>query len=175
MPNPSPFGANSFGVTSPGLDYTDPALANNSTMTYMGTCIVAAGNIVGRIQSWNPEGAYNRDGEHVYELSKVTIGLPIDYVPGKSTGFTVSYAKTEAWGQEFELALGFGSVFQTLSDQTRPFTIQEYLFKGVDPYRVFQLSGCWLKTKNPEAWTADGNYVYKISGSIAYVSRIRVL
>ena len=64
-------------------------------MSYHGAAIVVNNAIVGRIQSWHPEGAYNRDGEHVYELSNVTIGLPVDYVPGKSTGFTVSFARTE--------------------------------------------------------------------------------
>ena len=174
MPNPSPFASNSFGVQSAALDYTDPA-ASVSTLTYHGACICVGGNIVGRINSWQPEGAYNRDGEHVYELSKVTIGKPVDYVPGKATGFTVSFARTEVWNQEFELALGFANVFETLIDQTRPFVVQEYLYQGTSPYRVIQYNGCWLKTKNPEAWTSDGNYIHKITGQLAYVSRLKTM
>jgi len=172
MPNPSPFATNAFGVQSATLDFTDPGAP--TTMTYHGAALVVAGNIVGRINSWQPEGAYNRDGEHVYELSKVTIGKPVDYVPGKATGFTVSFARTEVWNEELELTLGYSSVFSDLTDQTRPFVIQEFLYKGTDPYRVYQYSGCWLKTKNPDAWTADGNYIHKITGQLAYVSRIRV-
>ena len=173
MPNPSPFGTNNFGVTSQPLDYADPQAP--STMSYHGAAIVVNGNIVGRIQSWNPEGAYNRDGEHVYELSRVSIGKPVDYVPGKITGMTVSYARTEVWGQEFELTLGFPTVWADLTDQTRPWITQEFLFKGQDPYRVYQYNGCWMKAKNPEAWASDGNYIFKISGQLAYVSRVRVL
>jgi len=173
MPNPSPFGTNNYGVSSQTLDYTD--VQAPQTMSYHGAAICVQGNIVGRIQSWNPEGAYNRDGEHVYELSRVTIGKPVDYVPGKITGLTVSFARTEVWGQELELALGFNSVWADLTDQTRPFIVQEFLFKGNDPYRIYQHNGCWMKTKNPEGWTADGNYIFKVSGQLAYVSRIRVL
>lgn len=173
MPNPSPFGTNAFGVQSPSLDYNDPGAP--TTMSYHGAAIVVQNNLVGRIQSWHPDGAYNRDGEHVYELSKVTMGKPIDLVPGKATGFTVSFARTEVWGQEFERALGYSDVFSDLTDQTRPFVVQEFLYKGSDPYRIYQYSGCWLMSKNQEAWSSDGNYIHKISGQLKYVSRIRVL
>ena len=173
MPNPSPFATNAYGVQSQSIDYSDPGAP--TTMSYHGFALVVNQNIVGRIQSWNPEGAYSRDGEHLYELNKNTAGLPVDYVPGKATGFHVSFSRNEVWGQELELALGYDSVFANLTDQTRPFVGQEFLFKGSDPYRVWQYSGCWFNAKNPEGWTADGNYVYRITGSIAYVSRIRVL
>lgn len=171
MANPSPFGTNGFGVTSQSLDYTDPN--NLQTMSYHGAQIVVNNAIIGRIQSWQPDGAYNRDGEHVYELSRVTIGKPIDYVPGKATGFTVSFTRTEIWNQEFELALGFGSVFADLTDQTSPFTVQEFLYQGQNVYRVWEYRGCWLKAKNPEAWTSDGNYVHRVTGQLAYVARIK--
>lgn len=171
MPNPSPFGTNTYQVQSQSLSYQQ----TGDSMTYHGAAIVVQGNLVGRIQSWQPDGAYNRDGELVYELNKNTIGKPIDYVPGKATGFTISFARVEAWDQEFERALGYSDVFADLTDQTRPFVIQEFLYKGQQPYRVYQYSGCWLRSKNPEAWTSDGNYVHKISGQLAYVSRIKVL
>lgn len=171
MANPSPFGTNGFGVTSSSLDYTDPN--NLQTMSYHGAQIVVNNSIIGRIQSWQPDGAYNRDGEHVYELSRVTIGKPIDYVPGKATGFTVSFTRTEIWNQELELALGFANVFADLTDQTRPFTVQEFLYQGQNVYRVWEYRGCWLKAKNPEAWTADGNYIHRVTGQMAYVARIK--
>ena len=171
MANPSPFGTNGFGVASASLDYTDPN--NLQTMSYHGAQVVVNNAIVGRIQSWQPDGAYNRDGEHIYELSRVTIGKPIDYVPGKATGFTVSFTRTEIWNQELELALGFANVFADLTDQTRPFTVQEFLYQGQNIYRVWEYRGCWLKAKNPEAWTADGNYIHRVTGQMAYVARIK--
>lgn len=169
--NPSAFATNSYQVQSQSLTHQQAG----DSMSYHGACLVVAGNLVGRIQSWQPDGAYNRDGEHVYELNKNTIGKAIDYVPGKATGLTVSFARIEAWGEEFEKALGYSDVFADLTDQTRPFVIQEFLYKGSDPYRIYQYSGCWLKSKNPEAWTSDGNYIHKISGQLAYVSRVKVL
>lgn len=173
MPNPSPFATNAFGVQSSSLDVADPGTP--TSMSYHGLAIVVQGNIVGRFTSWNPDGAYNRDGEHVYELNRGTIGLPVDYVPGKATGFTVSYGRTEVWEQELERTLGYGSVFQNLTDQRRPFVTQEFLYRGDNPYRVWQYSDCWFRSKNPEAFAADGNYIYRVTGQIAYVSRIRVL
>jgi hypothetical protein len=171
MPNPSPYATNTYQVQSKSLDFQQ----TGDSMSYHGAAIVVAGNLVGRIQSWQPDGAYNRDGELVYELNKNTIGKPIDYVPGKATGFTVSFARIEAWDQELEIALGYSDVFADLTDQNHPFVIQEFLYKGSTAYRVYQYSGCWLKTKNPEAWTSDGNYIHKISGQLAYVSRIKVV
>lgn len=173
MPNASPFATNAYGVQSTSLDYTDPGAP--TTMSYHGAAIVVGGNIVGRIQSWQPDGAYNRDGELIYELSNVTIGKPVDFVPGKVTGFTIAYTRTEVWGQELEKTLGYANVFADLTDQNRPFITQEYLYQGSTPYRVWQYSGCWFKSKNPEAWAADGNYIYRVSGQIQYVSRIQVL
>lgn len=171
MANPSAFATNTYQVQSQSLDYQQVG----DSMTYHGAAIVVQGNLVGRIQSWQPDGAYNRDGEHVYELNKNTIGKPMDYVPGKATNFTVSFARVEAWGKEFELALGEQNVYADLTDQRKPFVIQEFLYKGNQPYRLFQYNGCWLRSKNPEAWTSDGNYIHKISGQIAYVSRLRVI
>jgi hypothetical protein len=153
------------------LDYTNPD--DFQTMSYHGAAIVVNNAIVGRIQSWHPDNAYNRDGEHIYELSRVTIGKPIDYVPGKATGFTVSFTRTEIWNQELEITLGFGAVFSDLTDQNRPFIVQEFLFQGANVYRVFEYRGCWLKAKNPEAWASDGNYVHRVTGQMAYVARIR--
>ena len=171
MPSPSPFATNTYQVNTQSLSYQQ----TGDTMSYHGAALVVQGNLVGRIQSWQPDGAYSRDGEHDYELNKNTTGKPMDYVPGKATGFTVSFARVEAWDQEFEIALGYSGVFADLTDQTRPFVVQEFLYKGTDPYRIFQYNGCWLKSKTPEAWTSDGNYIHKISGQLAYVSRIKVL
>ena len=173
MANPSPYATNSYGVQTSPIDFTDAGAP--TSITYHGASIVIRGNIVGRLQSWQPEGAYNREGDHVYELSHVTSGLPIDYVPGRATGFTVSFARTEVWDQEFERILGYNAVFNTLIDQTRPFDVQEFMFKGQSPYRIFEYRGCWLRSKNSEGWTADGNFIHRISSQLAYVSRIRTL
>lgn len=174
MPNPSPFATNAFSVQTQGIDYTDASAP--TTMTYHGTSIVVKGAIVGRITSWQPSGAYTREGVHVYELNKNTWGRPVDYVPGKSTGFTIAFVRAEVWGQETEVALGLvkaGDVFSDLSDQVRPFVVQEYLFKGQSVYRVWQYSGCWFQDRNQEAQTSDGDGVMRTNATLAYVSRIR--
>ena len=78
MANASAFATNAFGVQAAPLDFD--AAGAPTTITYHGASIVIGGNIVGRIQSWQSDGAYNREGDHVYEVSHLTAGLPIDCV-----------------------------------------------------------------------------------------------
>lgn len=173
MANPSPFATNAHGVQTSFLDFADAGAP--TSITYHGASIVIRGNIVGRLQSWQPAGAYTREGDHVYELSHLTAGLPVDYVPGRATGFTVSFARNEVWDQELERVLGYSNVFNSLVDQTRPFEIQEFMFKGNTPYRIWEYRGCWLRSKNADQWEATGNFIHKITCELAYVSRIRTL
>ena len=170
--NQSPFNTNKFGVQVKPFD--DVTVNGASIQTYHGASIVCKGNIIGRITSFQPSNAYNRAGVHIYELSHKTWGLPVDYVPGKSEGFTMAIARAEVWQQELEIALGFDAVFDNLTDQTRPFTIQEYIFRGQAIYRVWQYNGCWFTKKDAEAFTADGDGIIKVSAEIAYVSRVRI-
>lgn len=168
----SPFNTNAYGVQVQPLDYS---VADAPTIqTYHGASIVANGNIIGRISSFQAENPYNRGGTHIYEVSNKTWGLPVDYVPGKSEGFTMAIARAEVWQQEMEIALGFGAVFENLTDQTRPFTITEYLFRGQTVYRIWQYSGCWFNDKNIDAYDASGDGIIKVTAKISYVSRHRI-
>ena len=93
----------------PSLDYSD---ANNSltTKVYHGVSICTgtgegSGNIIGRIQSWQPDSC-TRDGIHLYELANTSWGRPIEWIPGKATGFTIAVTRAEVWKAEMERALG---------------------------------------------------------------------
>ena len=171
----TPYATNSFAqqvnAGNGHFDYTKPNAP--TTMSYHGGTIVAGNNIIGRINSWQPSGAYTREGVFVYELNTTTWGLPVDYIPGKATGFNITYTRSEVWGQELELALGYGAVWANLTDQTYPFAANEYLFKGNSPYRVWLYSGCWFTEKNPDSWTNEGDGVYKINCGMVFVSRVR--
>jgi hypothetical protein len=171
MANPSPFAQNSAGVKTQALDHANPYAP--TTMSYHGGSIVVNGKIVGRITDWQPAGAYNREGSHVYELNNNTWGLPVDYVPGRATGFNITFTRNEVWTQELELALGYSAVWENLTDQTFPFTGQEYLFRGATVYRVWTYYGCWFTEKNPTAWGAQEDGIIKASCNMAYISRKR--
>jgi hypothetical protein len=171
MPNLSPYAQNPFGIEVKPLDYT--VADAPTTKTYHGASIVVGGNIIGRITSWQPSGAYTREGNHVYELSHATWGRPVDYVPGRSTGYTIALVRTEVWGAELELTLGFAQLWNDLSDQDRPFTVQEYLYRGSALYRVWEYKGCWFQDRNEDAQTADGDGIFKVNGTLAYVQRVR--
>jgi len=173
MPNLAPFGTNAFGIDVKPLDFTVPDAP--TTKTYHGASIVVNSNIVGRITSWQPSGAYTRDVAHVYELSHVTWGRPVDIVPGRSTGYTIALTRVEVWFQELELTLGYPAVWNDLSDQDRPFTVFEYLFRGPTLYRVWRYAGCWFQDRNEDAQTSDGDGIFKCNATLMYVQRTRTV
>jgi hypothetical protein len=155
------------------LDYTvDDAL---TTKVYHGVSITAGDNkIIGRIQSWQPD-SYTREGIHLYELADLSFGRPVEYVPGKSTGYTVAVTRAEVWNSEMEIAFGFTALFSDLIDQTRPFSVKEYWIKGTaGTSQIWEYRGCWFTNKNIEAITSDGDGITKISANLAYVSRSRI-
>ena len=143
-----------------------------TTKVYHGVSITSGdNNIIGRIQSWQPD-AYTREGVHLYELADVSFGRPVEYVPGKATGFTIAVTRAEVWESEMELAFGFTTLFDDLIDQTNPFTVREFWFKGnAGKSQVWTYKGCWFTGKNIDAITSDGDGVTKISATLAYVSR----
>lgn len=172
MPSASPYATNPHGVQVRPLDLDAPG--SPTIKTYHGMSIVVNGRIVGRIKSWQPQ-MYNREGSHVYELNHLTWGRPVDYVPSKNTNYTASVARSEVWDQEFEIALGYPAVWSDLIDQNRPFSVQEYLFRGSTVYRVWLYSGCWFTQRNNSQASAEGDPVQTADGSISFVSRTRAV
>jgi len=105
-----------------------------TTKTYHGVSIVAGAgqnkNIIGRIQSWQPD-SYTRDGIHLYELSDKFWGRPVEYIPGKATGYTIAVTRAELWQGEMERAFaGASNLFDDLIDQNFSFTVKEFWIRG---------------------------------------------
>jgi len=119
---------------------------------------------------------YSRKGKLIYELNHLTFGRPVDYVPSINTGYSISTSHTEVWNQEFEIALGYPSVWADLMDQNRPFSAQEYLFRGPSVYRVWLYSGCWLSERNEADFKSEtGDATVMANGTIDFVSRTRAV
>jgi len=155
------------------LDYSvEGAL---TTKVYHGVSITAGDNkIIGRIQSWQPD-SYTREGIHLYELADLSFGRPVEYIPGKTTGFTVAITRAEVWNSEMELAFGFPTLFDDLIDQTRPFKVKEFWIKGsAGTSQIWEYKGCWFTGKNIDAITSDGDGITKITASLAYVARHKI-
>ncbi len=166
------FAGNPHGVQTTPLRHDVPDAP--TTKTYHGITIEVEGAVVGRIQSWHPNGAYTRAGELVYELNNLSWGLPVDYVPGKAEGFTVTATVAELWTSEIEVQLGLAfTQFEDLIEQNRPFTTREWWFRGVSAYRIWTYLGCWLTDANEEAFTAEGNARVIRNFGFTYVSRQR--
>jgi hypothetical protein len=164
---------NNYGINdvSP-LEFGDSD-SQLTTKVYHGVSICAGetDEIVGRIQSWQPD-AYTREGVHLYEVSNLHWGRPVEYVPGKATGYTIAVTRAEVWDGEMERAFGASNrVFDDLMDQNKPFKIREFWLKGAASYQVWLYTGCWFQNKNIDAVTSDGDGITRISATIAYVSR----
>lgn len=167
--SPTPYADNPLGVrVSRPLNFDAPG--SPATKTYHGVVIVVNGNVVGRIQNWNPQ-MYTREGSHVYELNNLTFGRPVDYVPSINTGYTISASRTEVWYEEFEIALGYPAVWADLIDQDQPFACEEYIFRGQTVYRSWLYRGCWFQDKNQDAFDAQGDAKVKVNATINFVSR----
>jgi hypothetical protein len=168
---------NNFGVKNvEGLDYSTTNTGGLlTTKVYHGVSISSGDNasVIGRIQSWQPD-SYTRDGIHLYELANISFGRPVEFIPGKATGFTIAVTRAEVWESEMELAFGF-SLFDDLIDQNRPFSVREFWIKGnaTSGSQVWDYKGCWFTSKNIDAITSDGDGVTKISATLAYVSRLK--
>jgi len=116
---------------------------------------------------------------HLYELAAISWGRPVEYVPGKATGFTIAVTRAEVWSAEMERAF-FNSakpattttgLYNDLIDQTKPFKVQEFWIRGDADYLVWTYNGCWFTNKNQDAITSDGDGVTRINATIAYVSK----
>jgi len=156
------------------FDYSE-ADEHLTTKTYHGVSIVSgntdANKIIGRIQSWQPD-SYTREGVHIYELSDKFWGRPIEYVPGKATGYTIAVTRAELWNAEMERAFaGADELFDDLIDQNFSFSIKEFWIRGDASYNIWTYTGCWFTSKNYDAITSDGDGVTRISATIAYVSK----
>lgn len=181
MPAVDPFSLNPYGVQVQPVEFPEGDTSIGPFgKTYHGLTIVnGSDQIVGRITSWNPT-AYSRETVLQYELSYRTYGRPVDQIPGRATGFTVTGTSAELWEKEIELrllandGLEGGRVFGDLADQVRPFTVYEHWFRGSGLYRTWVYQGCWLKERNEDAFTVDGDARVMSNFTFDYVSRREV-
>lgn len=170
----------SFGVQDvQSFDYAD---ADNmiTSKVYHGVSIIAGvteanKSVVGRIQSWQPD-SYTREGVHLYELANTSWGRPVEYIPGKATGFTIAITRAEVWFSEIERAVFNDqsiTLYDDLIDQNKPFTVREFWIRdGADQaYNIWTYRGCWFQNKNTDAITADGDGITRITATLAYVSK----
>lgn len=176
MPGPSldysKFAGNPYGVQVKPLDVDHPDAPTSKT--YHGITIEANGAVIGRVQNWNVSGAYTRAGELVWELNNRTYGRPVDYVPGRAEGYTITATVAELWEKEIEVQLGLAAArtqFNDLVDQTFPFTCREFWFRGNRIYRVWTYRGCWFTQRNEDAY--DVANVPRVQSNLEfnYVSR----
>ena len=145
-----------------------------TTMTYHGFSIQIGGTTIGRIRDWTPQ-ALDRDAVHVYELNAATFGQPVDLVPGVAKAFEISFARAEVWGEEVERAFGETDVYTLLTNQNRPFQIDEVYKRGKQIYRIWRYLGCWFTSKSFGQYTADGDTIITCDGTLMFVNKIPII
>lgn len=167
MPSLAPHATNAHKVQVEPLDFSHEHAP--TVQTYHGLSIAVDDKIIGRIISWNPQ-THQRDANHVYELNHKTAGKPVDAVPGAQRGNTISATRNEMWDNEIERAMG-DKLYNDLTDQTHPHIIHEFLFKGQSLYRMWEYTGCWFTDRNVEGFSADGDFMVRISCNMLFVAR----
>lgn len=167
---------NPFGVAVEALEFP-VARPSFGTKTFHGCGLVVvspgAQRAIGRIQSWTPQ-IHSRDGIHLWELHWDTFGVPIDYIPGRLNAPSASVSRTEVWDDEFELALGYPTIWTTLCDQTKPFITDEFWHKGEEEYRIWEYVGCWFGDKNESGLEAEGDTIVRADGTVNFVTRFMI-
>jgi hypothetical protein len=141
--------------------------------TYSGFSLQIDGITIGRLTEWTPH-QMDRTVNVVKELNAKTFGQPVDAVPAGAENFTLSFARAEVWGEEVEKAFGEDDIYLLLTNQTRPFSIDEVYLKGRQLYRRYRYLGCWFTSKNVEQFSASGDNQIKISGELIFVNKIRI-
>jgi len=160
---------NAFNVAVEPLDYSVQDAPTGKT--WHGITLVVNGFVLGRIQTWDNTGAYTRDVTPTYELNNRTFGRPVDQIPGRGTGYSISASVAEMWGREIEIQTGSTSRYIDLVSQVRPFEAQEFWFRGNAPYEVWTYLGCWLTDRNETGYNVEGDTRVMANFQFNYVSR----
>lgn len=168
---------NQYGISALQLDFEGHKGYVPETKIWHGLSIaVGSGNNqrqVGRLQTWTPD-AMTRTVTQKYELSAETFGVPIDSIPGRAEGFTLSTSRVELWGNELELALGYPDVFSTLMDMRWAVDLYEYLYKGKELYRLWKYPVCWMNNLQEIDKGADGDGIITATANFTYLPRIKL-
>jgi hypothetical protein len=132
---------------------------------------------IGRIQSWAPQ-ARTRQAIHKYELSSATFGRPVDLIPGRSEGYSISMSRVEVWGQEIEKVFGLvdsTTLFRDLMDMRWPVTLYEYLYRGdgdAKLYSLWQYPQAWITSYGESEYSAEGDGVILSNLELMHLPRV---
>lgn len=168
MASSTPTGTSATQV--PSMDFSKEGMFTSKT--YHGLSILVGGNIIGRIQSWAPD-ARTRTAVHKWELSANAFGRPVDLIPSKADGYSISIGRIDVWGAELEMACGYGAMWSDLIDQNYPFVFTEQLNKGTQVYRSWHYPACWFTSYAEQSSEAEGDGAYLITAQIMHMPRIK--
>jgi len=156
----------------PAMDFSKEGMF--SSKTYHGLSILVGGNVIGRVQSWAPD-ARTRTAVHKWELSANSFGRPVDLIPSKADGYSISIGRIDVWDAELEKVCGYGSVWSDLIDQNYPFVFTEQLYKGDKPYRTWIYPSCWFTSYAEQSSEAEGDGAYLITAQVMHMPRTRTV
>lgn len=142
--------------------------------TYHGLNICVNETVIGRVQTWGT-GSRTRTVTPKWELSKENFGRPVELVPSKAEGYTLSIGRIEIWNNELEIALGYGAMWSDLIDQNYPITLSERLYKGTQLMRSWSYPACWFNSYSEEQITSEGDGYYQVTAEITHLPRYNTL
>lgn len=172
-----------FGVDQTLVtDILDPnafgsLLPRTQTRTSHGFLIrVAGGRVIGAAQGVN--FSFTRQVDEEYEIDQVSNGTPVDMIPQNLTGRRMSIRRYDLWTQPMEQSFGTGFEYTQISDQRRPFAIQEIWRSPVGILlggrRVYQYNGCYFASLGREV-AVEGSRIIMANAEVVFANRVRVI
>jgi hypothetical protein len=128
------------------------------------------GITIGLVKQWNP--SQNRAITPIYELNVETSGDPLENIPGNVQNLKIKVTRYDLFTTKMEEAFGTAELV-FLSDQDRPFSVQETWRKPDGTTEGWQYTGCWFESIGRNLQSDDTRMVL-VDASLAYVRRIKL-
>lgn len=154
---------------------------NTRTQTSHPLVILANGQPIGAINSWQPE--QTMDVNPVHELGSFTgpfggvFGQPYEMVPGNITGMTIRVDRYDLYSAQMERAFGTADLEMLSNDPGDPnvtglFTLRERWISPQARYAI-QYEGCWF-TNIGRTISSTDNRIINVNASLVYTAKTRI-
>lgn len=126
-----------------------------------------AGLLIGMIKQWNPQQQRTITG--LYEINSATSGEPVEKVPGNITNLVITVQRYDLYTKKMELAFGTSDLTM-LSQQDRPFNVQEFWRFPDNSTESYLFSGCWFSVVGKN-YQSDDTRVVLVNATLEYTRK----
>ena len=152
------------------------------TRTSHSLTIIGPGNkVIGSINGWNP--AQSKTITPVFQIATeyngTVSGDPMEKIPGNVTGQTIAVQRYDLYIDRMEKAFGTafsaaaGGDLMMLTQQDRPFAVQEKWKYPNGTIEVIQYDGCWFSNIGRN-FRSDGDRIINVNATLDWTKRRKI-